>query len=644
VTIEPSNAKAYAFLATALESDLFGRHMRRGCDVPGAVAALRKAKALDPTDAALRARLADLLTYDDRPFKFSRNAHLDESIDEYKSLLKDLGKDAAGYEPPLMLALSHAGRWNEVKEMAKKETDPQQRDLFHIISVVATEGTAAGLKELSAFDDATRQNYGAAVARTMMSLRRYSDAADMFEAASKGSAQASQMLAIEQVLRKTQPYEKTIDDGSFKSLLVKTMVAVFSNDWKLFSTLVVPELDRKSMADRELSLHAMLGDNETNPDVIIDLFCGGVELQQDGNDEVGYRLRLRSNFGAATASHLSYFLQRRDGKYLIAAMSMTPDTIGRAALKLANDGKIEAARIWLNWARESISVGGGDDPLAGPAFPRLWQKEKPKASLDEIKLAAASLMVGETYASESAPLLATLRDSAPTDDARAAVDMVLIAAYARLRDYEKLVPIAERLSKAHPDSGSAFTSWARGLMMIDQNAAAEMIAKERLARLPKDADAMRALARICAKRGDYAGAVSWSRRTVDEITPTLEDYNETAWLTLFLGKDLDRGVDDARRATADDARATYASLNTLAALYAEIGKSVESRQALLKAMDRRGSDEPGSDDWFVLGRIAENYGVRDVALSSYNHVEKGALTGTSGWELTQKRIAAMGSK
>ena len=93
---------------------------------------------------------------------------------------------------------------------------------------------------------------------------------------------------------------------------------------------------------------------------------------------------------------------------------------------------------------------------------------------------------------------------------------------------------------------------------------------------------------------------------------------------------------------ADAAHASYGALHTLAALYAENGKSVEARQALLKAMDRHGSDDPGSSDWYVLGRIAENYGVRDAALAAYKRVEKGDLTGTSTWELTQKRIAVMG--
>ena len=101
--------------------------MRHGCYLPGAIAALKKAKELEPTNADTRAGLATLYSYDDAGVKFGRKARLSEAIDEYKAMLKDLGKEAEGQRPPLMLALGHAGRWDEVKELVKAETNTQQR-------------------------------------------------------------------------------------------------------------------------------------------------------------------------------------------------------------------------------------------------------------------------------------------------------------------------------------------------------------------------------------------------------------------------------------------------------------------------------------------------------------------------------------
>ena len=647
VAIEPSNAKAHSMLATTLEHDLLGRPLRSGCDLPGAIAALRKAKELDPTNAHVRARLAELLTYGDRSLKFGRNAHLAESIDEYKSLLKDLGKEGAGYQPPLMLVLCHAGRWDEVKELVKTETDVRQRNLFHITAVVATEGSAAGLRELGAFDAEKRRGYGLAVGATMVTLRRYSEAADLYEEAIKGSAKASQMLALVQILRKTQPYEKTLDDSP-KSLVVKLVETALRNDEKVFKTLIVPELaghDDFVKRQTGFSLRSATGSVDLDPTTVVDLFIAGVQVQEDGSDEIGYRLRLRSSAGTAPpGTNSAFYVQRRDGKVLLAAIGESPETIGATALRLANDGKLEAARTWLNWARESIAAGGGDDPLSGPPFARLWQKEKPSASAGEIRLAAAALTAGSEFGEESASVLATLRDQAATEDAKNAIDVALVRAYAHMHEWNKVIPIVERLSKAHPDSGSAFTTWANALMATDKMEEAVAITKERLERMPKDAAGMRQMALIFSKKGDYDSAVTWSRRLVDDIEPTNHDYNEAAWIALFRGKELDRAIDDARRATADENSADGNMLHTLAALYAESGKSVEARQALLKSIDARNREDPQSADWYVLGRIAENYGVRDAAVSAYKRVEKGEVDGLSTWELVQKRMAVMGVK
>ncbi len=37
-------------------------------------------------------------------------------------------------------------------------------------------------------------------------------------------------------------------------------------------------------------------------------------------------------------------------------------------------------------------------------------------------------------------------------------------------------------------------------------------------------------------------------------------------------------------------------------------------------MDSAGHEEPSSVDWYVLGRIAENYGAADAALAAYKRV------------------------
>jgi hypothetical protein len=67
---------------------------------------------------------------------------------------------------------------------------------------------------------------------------------------------------------------------------------------------------------------------------------------------------------------------------------------------------------------------------------------------------------------------------------------------------------------------------------------------------------------------------------------------------------------------------SYPEIHTLACLYAEIGKTKEARELLLRAMDSAGMDEPNEPIWYGFGRIAEDYGLQSVALSLYQRVGK----------------------
>ncbi|HEX7191191.1 MAG TPA: DUF3857 domain-containing protein [Thermoanaerobaculia bacterium] len=639
VAIEPSSAKAHAMLATVLEHDLLGREHRHGWDLPGAIAALRKAKSLDPEDFYIRTRLAELLTFGADDHRFGRGAHLSEAADEFRAIIKDFGADGKGQQPRLMLVLAHSGKWDELKDLVKKETDARQRDLFHVIVVTATEGSPAGLRELAAFDTASRRSYGSAVAQTFMQLRRYNDAADFLEAAMKGSDEASKTLPVIQMLRKTQPFEK-LDPDSAKGFFIRFVQTAVSGDPKAMRALFVPEVVSK-LDDSELSLNpsSMGVGDDMPPEVILDLGAAGVDIAQDGDDATGYRYRARAiGMGAKTEA---LYAVRRDGKLLLAAVSDTPSLIGFEALKMARDGKVDAARTWLNWARETISAGGGDDPLAGPPFARLWKKDTASATVDEIEIAAASLMLDKDVAGDAVSVLGASREKAATEDAKTAIDVVLTIDDQLLHDWPKLLTVGERLWKAHPDSDFAFSAYTTALSATGKGADAEKLANERLTKHPKDAVAMRSLVTTTTRRGDYDAAEMWARKLLDGADSSAVDFNNAAWIALFRGKELDRAIEDAQRATKEGNGGSAAALHTLAAIYAETGNTVEARQALMKSLDLRPTSDPQSVDWFVLGRIAEAYGVTDAAAAAYKRVKKEDPDGMTTWELTQRRLAAM---
>jgi DNA-binding SARP family transcriptional activator len=77
-----------------------------------------------------------------------------------------------------------------------------------------------------------------------------------------------------------------------------------------------------------------------------------------------------------------------------------------------------------------------------------------------------------------------------------------------------------------------------------------------------------------------------------------------------------------------------------------VGNTKDAREVLLRAMDDWNLDEPNDEVWYVLGRIAEQYGEREIAIADYRKLEKPKEPlgiPTSTWRLAQMRLKAMGA-
>jgi tetratricopeptide (TPR) repeat protein len=593
VVLEPSNAHAQAALAGILEYDLLGRLMRKGFDMDGAIAALRKAKEIDPSNADYRGALAKLLTCNSDGIEYGPGAKLEESIAEYRAVAKDIGeKESKQFNPDLMLVLAHAGRFDEMKELAKTVQDTQLRETGRIIAIAATDGSAAALHELGAFDANTRRAYAQTIAQTLLNLRLYPQATEMYDAATQGAPNASSARPFIEALKKTKRIEDLpLDEKDPRAIVQKMILAMVRNDTaglkKLFAFDVKPVEDDEDDEDPLSLIRTLTSGSNMPPAVIGDLSFGTMRVQSDGNDKTGYRLRLRGENGINMPT---LFVVRQNGGYIIKASTFMVDTVGATVMAFADSGDLETARTWLNWLREDVQAGGGDDPLRGMPFASLWPKDNAATSADEIRTAAASLMLRKGD-EKSVPILLAMREKSTNDRTKSWIDVALSAAYANRKDWKSVVPIAERLNAAYPDSDNAFTTHVFALSLSGRTADAEELAKKRLAKKPKDDEALRALSSNAAKAGDYPAAAKYAEQIVDELSPTQNDYNNAAWFELFVGN-VTHAMENARRATAEESQTSAAALHTLATLYAETGKNIEARDALLRTLDTDGEVIP----------------------------------------------------
>ncbi len=627
VAIEPKNARVHSALADVLEHDLLGRRYRKGSDIPGAIAARRKAKELDSTELQHRVALARLLTYGDDGVRFTgRNVRLGEAIDEFRALAKDFGDDSHPYDGELLLVLAHAGRFAEMKELASNATNVISRDVGTVMAAVALEGVPAGQQLLASYALETRRKYAAELGQHFLALRRYAEAAAMMETATQGAPKASEAASFIAIVKKTKRIEDlTLPDDDPRSLATRLFASIPRNDKDGALKLFPPDLHdeiREELGDGEggdvtAAMNSSGIGDTLSPTIVFDLVQSLVQFQKEGSDENGYRIRLQ--MPTSPDMKMSIYVVRENGRYFIRALSEN-DSLGEAALHFLEQNQLDRARIWLNWARDEVELGGGDDPLKGSAFAAVWPKAKATATAEEIRLAATMQRVErkEKYAAK----LDELRASATSDAVKTAIDRALAAAYGKSRQWQKALEPAQRLLAQYPDSETAFAAVTSALSFTGKTSDAETMARQRLERLPHDRAALRALALNAAAAQDYKAAETYAEQVVGETAAEREDYDQAAWYSVFSGN-LERALENARHATTiatKKDKEAAPSFRTLALVYAESGKTLEARQALLSSIDQRNSDQPNSDDWYVLGRIAETYGVRDAALAAYKRV------------------------
>jgi tetratricopeptide (TPR) repeat protein len=485
----------------------------------------------------------------------------------------------------------------------------------------------------------------------LMRARKYPAAAELMAAGASGN-NASKTMALASMLRKALPHEEIkIEDSPAgvvtrmflitldPQITLEKMSAIYSrNAQRVIRNSSPEDIERTLKAGR--AIRSSLSKTGFPADVMLDVVMPAMQVQTEGDDTTGYRVTLRP----AGANKLTMWVIKEDGKYKILDAAEKPNSIGLEILDRLQPGNTAGARVLLDWVRDEEHLAGGDDPLAGFAFPRMWTKGK-EADGEQMKYAAAAIL-GQTKetARDAVNILETGRSAAKTDSDKLNLGIALLSAYNNLEEYEKLHALAAELAKQYRESKRLFFEDEIALRGLGRFAEADALAEEMTKRLPDDTDVRRAVIYTAAGREDYARAHELGRQLMDAGKAEGSDMNGVAWNSLFTGK---VGQDDLEAATKS-AQVTQnnnaPALHTLGCVYAEIGKTKEAREILIQAMDLLNLDEPESNYWYGFGRIAEQYGESEVATSDYDQVKKpkkpSQVPGSS-YRLAQNRLAAM---
>ena len=647
VKLEPDSALAQKTLADILEYNLVGRKFRPGSDYAGAESAFRSAIKLDPDDKAIVGNLAIFLEYNHEGLRYGPGANLKESAAEYRTLSPEKLAEF-GLQNNLAFVLFYAGEFSDARQTAET-INPQPHAL-----IVACEAALNGSQ--SALAEARRRTAGEeqfkqiakAAGEMLVNLRKYPLGADLEEAGASG-ANASDTAADAALYRKTQLHEQMVflDDAAGVAMRFElltydpnlTLEQLRSITSRNGQTDMATQEVLEQFVKEEKGILSSKAREGVFADVGLDISLTRAQPKLQGDDAFGYKVTL----WPSASYKSSRYVVKEGGHYRILATSRFPAPIGLEVLDRLASNDLVGARVLLDWLREDWHLPGGDDPLVGAPFPHIWTKGA-AADVATMRLAAASILtLSKRTAPQAVSILEAARDSARNDAEKVNILLALLNAHINLAEYDKALAVAMDLAKQYPESERLFISQSFDLRALGRFDEADRLATERLQRLPGDATAMRALVFSAVFRGDYAKVHAFDQNMIDEGKAEPQDLNGASWHALFIGKVGPADLENALKAAQLSDNSPDA-LHTLACLYTEVGKTKEAREILIHGMDLLNLDEPNPDYWYAFGRIAEQYGVRDVAIADYNRVtkpEKSVQIPDSTYRLAQMRLQAL---
>ncbi len=572
-----------------------------------------------------------------------------EAIAEYKAIGQDKLAEM-GLANNLAFALFYGGD-DAGAYQAAQALDPQPRALM-AAAMARMQGSKAGLAEAnrSATDDASFKETARIAGQMLMNLRQYPQAAEFFQAGAGGD-DATRSLSLANMLRSARRHEdvhfaNTPADVVKRFVLVpfdlnltkENLVALFSrNGLQVLNAMDADE--QKEVFEGGKKMNSQLARQGSSLNVTEDLVLQALDPKGEGDDQNGYRERVQTLGG----STLTVFVVKENGQYKLLDTEERPNAIALEMLDRIAAGNLRGAKALLDWLREDVHMEGGDDPLGGPVFPRFWTRGEAPAA-HRMKLAAAAILAGsKPTAAEGVSILQKALKTATSGRERTNIQLALTAGYAIQQNYAGLLAVSSALLKEEPESRTAFIDNVLALMGLNRYAPAQALADARLKLLENDTDALQMKIQVEANRGDFAAARALTQKLAGMGKEDAMMLNNEAWYALFSGKVDQDDIAIAIRAT-ELRKDAPSILHTLACLYAEAGNTRDARAVLLRAMDLWNLDEPNDEVWYVLGRIAEQYGAREIALADYGKLTKPknpVALPTSTWKLAQMRLKAM---
>lgn len=640
--LEPKSGEAWRMLGTVLEHDLLGRALRPGADRAGAEAAFRQAVELDGQDALALRELALMAEYEangDHTWPAERLKEAKEGHERYQDLADPSGRHEINY----LVTLFRLGQYRDVLDKARASSDAVAAPGLALAATAMLKGPAEAIRQAAALapDSESRPEALREAGAELLAIRRYPESLAFFTESARTHKEAPAIRQLIEIVRQTKRRETLrLDERDPRQLAAAYFMSLgddVTDTGRLFAQGEVPA--SFSVTDFKQGFRAGLRKvflHKIPLPVLLD-FVAARDRLQEGDARWGVWIRTPGVDSAL-------FAVPRDGKFRLLMFGADPSpALAREALRVLDRHDLEGARYLLGKIGERQMTITADDPLSPPPFAVLWQVGDRK---DEHQLRLLALL-GEDNPAHDAELLPLVEacvagHSGPVRDVCEQVRVQVLSRLGRKADARTgMEALAARLS----GSTVAQLRLAKMAAASKEWDKATAIVKKVLQAKPDHPEALIDLHNILLGQERIGEAIDVLGKALAlGFKPDLV-HNDIAWAMLFLPRLDERALDHAEHAVSLTQRRQGAPLHTLAVVQAELGRPEEARQTMLELFTVEGIETPRSLDWYIIGRIAEEYGERRTALDAYRMVERPSQPHPlSTFSLAQRRLRLLEGK
>lgn len=619
VQLEPKNPDPYVVQGWIHRHDSLGREYGFDFDHAGSIAALTKAKTYGPKHVGALVELARLLERDPQGRIVATSKEWAAAAAAWADVVK---LDAADeHHLALARALLRADKPAEAEAAARRAASSEARDAL-VVAAAEARSPTAGINQASTMRSGANRTALLQLAGAELFMAR---AYPGMTALQREAGTFQSGTAEEAMFKSLVRHDEKFDVGRNPRLVVADLLLAATDTSHQPTSAWDP--DALTALRRGLRKFApqMAALRMLPSAALRDLVLSGLVTNLDGPPDGPWRIDAEY-FGRKLIVYAARF--GKDAKML--GMPDSPHGVGRYALQRIEAGDRASARKVMEWLHADLA---SSQPKA--ALLKVWTGTSPLG--DKALAVAAAVSAAGTAGERSLAVLAKC-EAAP--DARMGCDLALALHYSRNRRWKELETHAKAWRARDPAAHIATQFQVEALRGLRRHDDADTLALA----LDADPNAHEVAARrasIAAERRDVPEAERRYEALVKSATASAADKNNYAWWMLGEKRDLKAALDFAQAAVRE--AGTPEQLNTLAAIEAERGDLGLARAHIVKAIDARVENAPANSDWYVIGRIYEQLGLRADAIAAYRRLDATDATFPSSTFYAMQRLKVLGA-